>query len=286
MIKSHRILAQIGVLILIVAMVVVYGYAWFYFPGTENLLLETAPDRIANIDLYQIVEDENNQYQFSQISIEEGDPSYTVTFDLVFFQWGEEYLCESVEDYYFAFVATCDLDFITDTGNLKALFDFELACASNETYVKTTGVEDETEVIKLRFPLVNVSYKIASTNSLSLASADALAEARDPSNYEPLTLSGTDDQSEDVLLQTDTVEQLLSDLDSSQYVETFTTQAGTEDTRIKLLLFLKVSADEDNVSDAMPDARLFGSTTLSMTNALTVSLSLRTVPLHTVSSSG
>lgn len=255
-------------------------FAWFYFPSSNNLIIETAPGLPVEMKLYELVlNEEAEKYEFVLIEDDITDNVFEVTTDIIFFQWGDEYICESTKDYYYALDITYDSNAYSD-GYLKSMVNASLECASDVTY-KLNEEDSDEDAIKLRFGMVNVSYAFASECTMDILSIDASLECRS-SDFTTLTFSGyeDDDQTQDSLMLNGVSETILYDLQPEQYNHYFMNpDTNLQDSYIHLIMYVKVSADEANVNAKMPDSTLFSGTTyIHLTNKLTFEAIFRSVP--------
>ena len=276
---KKKIILVLDILSILVLSLLLAGtvFAWFYFPSSKNLIIETAPDLDVEVSVYHMeVNEGNDSYEFVLVDLDKND-IFTVNTSLVFFHWGGEYICESNKDDYYAIVLTYNSSSFSNHGNLKALLGANVECSSSFYY------EDENEEeINLRFPIVELSYSVASTNQLNLLSSSAVVEARNAS-YTNITLNGEDDQNDPSFIVTGVGEKLFSSLDSRQYVETFLNEESQTDTRLKIVFFVKLTAAEGYVNTIMQDLEeSFGSAlSISIANQITIQADLRSVPMHT-----
>ena len=272
--RKMLVLSILALVVLFVTMVSA-TFAWFYFPSSKNLIINTAPALDIDIDLYHLeVSGDSDTYVFTKINKNQNN-ELAVDTDLVFFHWGGEYICESNKDDYYAIVARYDSNAFSSVGNIKAIFDATIECASTSTYEDPTTHEEK----KFRIPVVSLSYAFASSNQLNLTQGVATAEARN-TTYTLISLSGEDDQSQPSLILNGSEEKLLHDLQASQYVENFTNEADQSDSRIKVIIFIKVTADEEYVDSVMGDlSTSFGSDLqVRLTNKITIATKFRSVP--------
>ena len=274
--KSKKLIfLNILALIVLFASMISVTFAWFYFPSSKNLIINTAPELEIDIDLYHLeANDESSSYLFKKVNAQDGKLS--VDASLVFFHWGTEFICESNKDDYYAIVATYDSSAFSTHGNLKAILDAAIECSSDSYY----HVDETDEDINFRIPVVNVSYAIADNNMLNLTTSSATAAARNAS-YTKITLDGEDNQADPSLIVAGNVEKILSSLATNQYIETVNSGEHMS-SRIKLIIFIKVTADEKYVTDSLIDIeRNFGSDlAIIVTNELTIDTTFRSVPLY------
>ena len=253
-------------------------FAWFYFPSSKNLIINTAPNLDIDIELYHLeLNAETEVYQFIEVDTLNNETNeFSMDTDLVFFHWGGEYICESNKEEYYAIIATYDSSSFSSQGNIKLMIN-SIIDSQSEFYYEN---EDE-ENINLRFPIVDVSYSIASTNQVNITSSAASMEAKS-AEYTDINMTGTDDQSEPVYTVSGTEEKHLRTLNSTQYIETYTNEEGQIDSRIKIVIYIKVTAAEERVNEIMEDlSTSFGSAlAVIISNKLTISTNLRSVPMH------
>ena len=271
--KKMLILSFLALIVLFASMISV-TFAWFYFPSSKNLIINTVPELEIDIDLYHLeANDESGSYLFRKINAQNG--KLTVDSSLVFFHWGTEFICESNKEDYYAIVATYDSSEFSAQGNLKAMLDATIVCSSESYY------EDEQtgEMINFRIPVVQLAYAFANSNSLNLTQSVATAEARG-ATYTDISMLGEDDQANASFTVTGNVEQVLSGLNSAQYVQNYTNEEDQATSRIKVIIFIKVTADEDYVTESLLDIeRNFGSDlAIVVSNELTINTTLRSVP--------
>ena len=249
-------------------------YAWFYFPSSKNLIINTAPNLDVDIELYHLEANaETESYEFH--SVEAVDNTLSVDSNLVFFHWGGEYICESNKDDYYAIIATYDSDSYSNKGNLAAIINSSIICTS-EYYI---GENDETN---LRFPIVSLAYSIASSNELDLSTVQATTEIRNAS-YTSISLTGEDDQNDPSFIVNGNTSKPLSELNSTQYKETYTGEDSQINSRIKVIIFLRVTADEARVNSAMESIEGFGNElSIQLYNKVVVTIDYRSIPSHTL----
>ena len=255
-------------------------FAWFYFPSSKNLIINTAPDLDIDIDLYHLeVSGDSDVYLFKKINKNAND-ELAVASELVFFHWGGEYICESNKDDYYAIVATYNSNAFSSLGNLNAILDASIECASTSYYED----EETGDMINFRIPVVSISYAFASSNKLNLGASSTTAEARG-ANYTTISLTGTDNQSDPSYIVSGNGQQLLHDLATAKYIETYTNAEDQQDSRIKVIIFVKITADEAYINEVMEDlSTSFGSDLqIKLTNKVTILTKFRSVPSSTIS---
>ena len=280
--KNKKILLTLNIISIIALSVLLIEsvFAWFYFPSSKNLIINTAPNLDINVELYHLEANlENDTYQFVQVdTLNQETNTFEIDTDLVFFQWGNDYICESNKDSYYAIVATYDSNTFSSQGNLKLMLDTNIICSSEYYYHNNEG-----DNINIRFPIVDLSYAIAPNNHIDLSTQAASLESRNIT-YTPLTLAGEDDQSEPNYTVSCLTETLMSTLNSIQYIETYINDESQVDSRIKIVIYLKVTAAEEKVKESMRGlSTSFGSAlSILINNQLTVSTNFRSVPMHTI----
>lgn len=148
------------------------SFAWFYFPNSKGLEVDTAPALDFNIDVYKILDnyDENGNYSSSELinlttSKDENDNDYydqtlgklTVNEAFEFFQWGDEFICEDTDALYYALDVSYDSNSYSD-GYIKNILSAELTSSGSFDYT----LENVTNTMDANFPILKASYSFAS----------------------------------------------------------------------------------------------------------------------------
>ncbi len=188
----RKILSFIITLLLVFA-VATPIFAWFYFPNSKGLEIDTPSADDFSVVMYKLenqynedgtfknsyfvdlskYKDTNNNNPYLTSNGFEVDEKYE------FFEWGDEYICENSEPHYYAIECEYDSDIFND-GYVKSILT---------TSLKSVGANLETEDennLLLAFPIVNVSYKFSSTASIMSSENDAINEIKSSNGYQDI----------------------------------------------------------------------------------------------------
>ena len=175
-------------------------FAWFYFPNSKGLEVDTAPALDFDINVYKVLDnyDENGNYSSSELinlttSKDENNNDYydqtegklTVNEAFEFFQWGDEFICEDTEAFYYAIDVTYDSNSYSD-GYIKNILSSELTSTGSFDYI----VENVTTTMDANFPILKASYSFASNCRILENEQQAITAIKGASYDEILT--GTD----------------------------------------------------------------------------------------------
>ena len=198
--RKKIIITIIAVLILISSVSAVF--AWFYFPNSKGLEIDTAPALDFDIEVYKMTHhyDEKGNYTNSSLDYLPENGTYTnkagqtvnylngdvftVPDSYEFFQWGDEFICEDdVKAHYYALKISYDSNVYED-GYIKSVIQ--------ATLTSTGEFVGEGEVTyNANFPVIKTSYKFASSADILSDAGSAMTEMRADTGYKEI-INGTD----------------------------------------------------------------------------------------------
>ncbi len=279
--KNNKIFFASIVVLLCVLAISTVTFAWFYFPTIQSINIETANDLPFDINLYELKRNSNNELRFAKVDIAENsdgtiDDTIKINSEFGFYQWGAEYICETELAQYYAIECLYNSNAYAD-GKLKVVIDFDDVSSSN--YVSDEGVK------YLNFMFANVCYAYCPNGSIDLTSAAAVTEAQSNKEgyYTLIEFEGESDSTVSEVVYDATIEQNIYDLKSSVYTNVYQKQSEDDEgiDTFRLIIFIKLEADEKGVADNL-DGIEFGSLTeLDIINALNIKISFRSIPQKT-----
>lgn len=183
-------------MIFAIVIIAIPAFAWFYFPNSKGVEINTPDAEDVNVKLYKLFYyyDENGIFDHSTLedltnkNYENSNgqnvsyltqDGYQIPTSFEFFEWGDEYICEDdTTDYY---VMECDYDSDAfNDGYVKSLLTTTLKSIGG---IYNYGSQDEE--LKIAFPIVNISYKFAS--SYQTTKSSYISELQSESNYKLIT---------------------------------------------------------------------------------------------------
>ena len=196
--KKKIIIASIVSLLLISTASV---FAWFYFPNSKGLEIDTAPALDFDIEVYKLINeyDEKGNYSGSHLdnlttigSYEDSEGNtvnylntttgiFSIPESFEFYQWGDEFICEDTDPHYYALKISYDSDAYQD-GYLNSIISATLESLGTFT---VEGVTTDAS-----FPIIKTSYKYASSATIMNEHADAMTEMKN-NGYQEI-INGTD----------------------------------------------------------------------------------------------
>lgn len=175
-------------------------FAWFYFPNSKGLEIDTAPALDFNIDVYKIIDnvDENGNYSSSNLinlteAKDENNVNYynptlgtlTINEAFEFFQWGDEFICEDTDALYYALDVTYESNSFSD-GYIKNI----LSATLESTGSFECTIDNNLTTIDANFPILKASYAFASNSRIMENETQAITEMKGKTYNE--VLNGTD----------------------------------------------------------------------------------------------
>ncbi len=196
--KRRKLIILAAITILISFSVSVF--AWFYFPNSKGLEIDTAPALDFDISVYKLINNYDEDGNYTSSSLIDLDPTtttyssyldsdagtFTIPEEFEFYQWGDEFICEDTDPHYYALEISYDSDAYSD-GYIKGIIDATLA--SSGSFIVDEGEATET-TYDASFPVIKTSYKYASYATIMATEADALTEMKSSSGYKEI-INGT-----------------------------------------------------------------------------------------------
>lgn len=182
-------------IILATLLLVTPVFAWFYFPNSKGLEIDTPSAEDISLKLYKLINNYNDDgtYKDSEfIDLSDEDETYKDSEDndvpyltgngyvipesFEFFEWGDEFICESTDANYYALECSYNSKAFND-GYVKSILTTTLRSKGN-TY-------DGNNSKYVAFPILDASYKFASSaNAMSTPNPSSfISEIKDDDGY-------------------------------------------------------------------------------------------------------
>lgn len=189
---KRKILSVVITLALVLA-VATPIFAWFYFPNSKGLEINTPEAEDFSVTMYKLENEYNTDGTFKRsyfVNLAEyGDENeenlyltsngFEVNETFEFFEWGDEYICENSEPKYYAIECEYDSDIFND-GYVKSVLSTTLSSVG----IQVDAYEEGDPKVDLAFPMVNVSYKYASISSIMSSDTTAVNEIKSSTGYQ------------------------------------------------------------------------------------------------------
>lgn len=190
---KKKLIISIGIL-LATLLLATPVFAWFYFPNSKGLEIDTPKAEDISIKLYKLFNTYNDDGTYASSYFQDlTDESYKDSNDhdvdylqqdgyvipesFEFFEWGDEFICESTDAIYYALECSYDSSVYKD-GYVKSILTTSLG-SRNVVY----GENNE----EIAFPILDASYKFASQANAMENSNDYISEIQSDSGYKKIT---------------------------------------------------------------------------------------------------
>ena len=195
------------IIFMVVALIIILSsvgitLAWFYFPNSKGLEIDTAPALDFEINVYRIQDNYvDGNYSNSEIvnitntlayndhegaevtaTYDDENKQLTIPETFEFFQWGDEFICEDTKAIYYALEISYDSDAFND-GYIKSVLSSNLVSSGSFIFDENTYYAN--------FPVMKASYKYASSATIMNTSLIAMDEMKNESGYKEV-MNGTD----------------------------------------------------------------------------------------------
>ena len=271
---KKRIILSITLITLLLLLIGGVTVAWFYFPLTQNVIINSDTDYSIGFNLYKLDTDTNHFVQINDSDDDNTDYVLTGNAEASFYKWGSGYYSDfAFVDYY-----VLELTYPDNTFN-DGLGKFIIT-----SYLSATGsMEDNDDNIQVEF--MKLSYAVCSLANRDIGGSDIVTEAKASSTtYTPLTFTNNSNT-----LSTDTnyykeneLNIVLRDLNTSQYCYSTTVNNETVES-CRVLIFLKLEDNPSNISGEVSELGLsLSSISITVANYYNISAVLRSVPYKPV----
>mgnify|MGYP000941615165 CR=1 FL=1 len=265
--KQKAILLSILSIVILVAILITASLAWFYFPTTQNVTIYTDINYEIDVDLYKY-DSELEYFIQAGLNVEQDTVVANDGLTTTFVEWGGVfYPTVPFTNYYMLILTYPDSNFLN--GYLEADIRMMLTSGMNET-------EPNDKVL-----YTNLSYAIAPDANIDPASASTITQAQSMQYIQlflPPYPTVIPDGAPVDYMDDDHLNISLLNLNELQY--TYTT---AEDTRCRLVLFIKIVSDATHIAQSIEDNNVSLNTIqIETSNIYTFTCNFRSIPYKSV----
>ncbi len=219
----------------------------------------------------------NSTGSFSAVELE--NSKYTVSTEVSFFQWGDEFITETTDATYYALECILDSN-LYSSGRFKAVLSATMTISSDFSFDFDS---DDVADSYLKFPLVKLSYAIADTPNVIIDS-DECTTAVKAASYTELAFTYNDSSFTKELSHDTNSSYILNSSISKSYDDAEDTTFLNDDNYIRIIFYLKAEADTDAVNTYMDAYNAlnigYGNTlNINVANSISLTGAIRSIPL-------